>query len=386
MAADVHADLTERQREALITLTAMHYIEEHALLDGAQLSDARESLQALFLRASGAEATLRRLIEALKVRRSMHNSFSRISSTFIAIRRSIEAMEERANNLRRLIERSPVGAEAHAQFVGPFLSFSIRFLQRIVAYERTLQKYLVAREQEARAHAAFRIAQEARERLRRRLTESALAQAGGSVETRIRNEVATALNFDEAQAGAQAAARQVAAVEAEVQAPLDAIYAMSQAITDPEKRDRAIALEASDDLLSRFAALLAREPETRRIEPHVRALLLLYQRAHSMFVLDFNRLKQALRQLGENSNAYFNAKDEDRDMAAKRERLRKIEALIQFLERVAQLAEAPDLSAYARFSKAFSGAITEPYTPWAFAAENLLSAKVRAEAELSQLG
>src|SRR5687767_13441230 len=103
-----HADisLAGHQREALISLTAMRYIEENALLEATQLTDARHSLQALFLRTSGQETMLRRLIEVLKVRRNMHSTFSKISSTFLGIRRSIEAMEERADNLRRLIERS----------------------------------------------------------------------------------------------------------------------------------------------------------------------------------------------------------------------------------------------------------------------------------------
>src|SRR6266566_10071987 len=103
MAENPDPKLAARQREALISLTAMHYIEEHGLLDDAQLSDAKKSLQALFLRTSGAETILRRLIEVLKVRRNMQSTFSGVSGTFNAIRRSIEAMEERANNLRRLI-------------------------------------------------------------------------------------------------------------------------------------------------------------------------------------------------------------------------------------------------------------------------------------------
>lgn len=383
MAESVDPTLATRRREALISLTAMQYIEEHALLDGAQLSDAKESLQALFLRTSGAETMLRRLIEVLKVRRNMHSSFSRISGTFVAIRRSIDAMEERADNLRRLIERSPVSAEANAQFVGPFLSFSIRFLQKIAAFEKVLQKYLVTREQEVRAQATHRIAQESRERLRRRLTGSHLGEINGDVETRIKDELATSLNYDEVEAIMQAAVKTARAVDAEVMAQLDVIHTMCQAATESSKRDRSVAIKPEDDMVARFARLSASDAVTRRIEEPVRELLALYQRAHGVFKLDFDRLKQALQQLSNNSSAYFNAKDEDREMATKREKLRKIEALIQFLERAAQLAGAADLDAYPKFSKAFSEAISERYSTWAFAAEHLLSAKVRAEAELN---
>jgi hypothetical protein len=384
MAENLDPALTERKREALITLTAMHYIEEHMLLDGTQLSDAKNSLQALFLRTSGAETMLRRLIEVLKVRRNMHSTFSRISGTFMAIRRSIEAMEERADNLRRLIERSPVSAEAHAQFVGPFLSFSIQFLQRMGAFEKTLQKYLVMREQEVRALATHRIAQESRERLRQRLTGSDLGQASGKAETRIKDELTTSLNYDDVEAAMQAAVKLARAVEGEVQAQIDAIHAMCQAATDPSKRDRSLVIKPEDDMLARFAGLSAGDA-VNRIETPVRELLSLYQRADNMFQLDFDRLKQAMQQLSNNSGAYFNAKEEDRDMATKREKLRKIEALIQFLERAAQLATMVEMDTYPKFSKAFSEAVTEKYSPWAFAAEHLLSAKVRAEAELSDL-
>lgn len=376
--------LATRQREALITLTAMQYIEEHMLLDGAQLADAKKSLQALFLRTSGAEAMLRRLIEVLKTRRKMHNNFSRISSTFIAIRRSIEAMEERAANLRRLIERSPVSAEANAQFVGPFLSFSIRFLQKIGAYERVLQEYLVLREQRARAEAAFHIAQESRERLRQRLTTSTLAQASRSEESRIKDEVTTSLNYDELEAGMRSTVKQADAKEAAVQTQLDVIHAMCQAATEPAKRERSVTVKPEDDIFARFTALVPGD-DSRRIDEPVRELLTLYQRAYTVFKLDFERLKMALQTLSSNTSAYFSAKEEDRDITTKREKLRKIEALIQFLERAAQLATAQDLDTYPKFSKAFSDGIAERYTAWAFAAENLLSAKVRAEAELSSL-
>ena len=384
--ADTDAARNARQREGLITLTAMHYIEEHGLLDDTQLSDAKKSLRAMFLRTSGAETMLRRLIEVLKVRRNMHSTFSRISSTFLAIRRSIDAMEERGFNLRRLIECSPVSAEATAQFVGPFLSFSIQFLQKMGAFEKVLQKYLVTREQEVRAQATFRIAQESRERLRNRLTGSSVGQEISGVETRIERELTTSINYDEAQAAVQAAARQVRAAEAEVKTHIGTIHVMCQAVTDPAKRDQGVIVKREDDMLARFAGLGLDDEALKRIEPHVRELFALYQRADSLFQLDFDRLKHALRKLGDsNSGAYFNAKDQDRDIAAKREKLRKIEALILFLERAATLAATEQLDTYTKLSKAFSDAIVEKPSAWSFATEHLLSAKVRAEAELSSM-
>lgn len=383
----MNATESARQREALITLTAMHYIEEQELLDDTQLKDAKESLRALFLRTSGAETALRRLIEVLKVRRNMHSTFSRISSTFIAIRRSIEAMEERGINVRRLIERSAVSAEATAQFVGPFLSFSIRFLQKMGAFEKVLQKYLVAREYEVRAQASFRIAQESRERLRSRLTGSNVGQPGSSmVEHRITRELTTSINYEDAEAAMRTAQRQLRAAESDVQAHLHAIHVMCQAVMEPAKRDRSVVVKPEDDMVARFEGLGTDDEAIKAIEKFVRELFALYQRADGLFQLDFDRLKQALKKLDDNSGAYFNAKDQDRDISVKREKLRKIEALIQFLERAAALAAMEQLDTYEKLSQAFSDAIAERHTAWSFATEHLLSAKVRAEADMSSLG
>jgi hypothetical protein len=131
---------------------------------------------------------------------------------------------------------------------------------------------------------------------------------------------------------------------------------------------------------------MAGDPALNRVEQPVRELFALYQRADGVFQLDLDRLKYALRRLGTNSSgAYFVAKDQDRDMTAKRDKLRKIEALIQFLERAAALAATEQLDTYPKLSKAFSDAIAEKASPWAFATEHLLSAKVRAEAELNSM-
>ena len=385
MSGNTDLTLAARKREALISLMAIHYIEEHMLLDTAQLGDAKESLQALFLRTSGAETMLRRLIELLKVRRNMQSSFSSISSTLNAVRRSVMAMEERVENLRRLIGRSPVSAEAHAQFVSPFLSFSIRFLQKIGTFEKVLHKFLAAREQEVRAQANYRIVQESRERLRRRLTGSELGQASGETESRIKDELTTSLNYEQAEAAMQAAVKQTRAVEAEVQAQINVVRVMCESAKESAKRDHSIPIKPEDDMFTRFEGLMASGATVGGIEAPVREMLALYRRAQDMFQIDFDRLRKALQQLGENSNAYFQAKEEDHDITTKREKLRKIEALIQFLERAAHLAATESLDTYDKFSKALSDAISEKYTSWSFAAADLLPAKVRAEAELSTL-
>jgi hypothetical protein len=379
--------LPRRQCEGLVTLTALYYIEEHELLDAAQLEDAKNSLQAMFLRTSGAEAMLRRLIDILKVRRNLQNSFSAISGTIMAVRRSVEVMGERVENLRRLIARAPLSAEANAEFIGAFQSFSLKFLRKIEDFESALQKYVTAREHQARKQTVFKIAEEGRERLRKRLTGSDLGQATGKVEQRIKGEVATSLNYTEAEAAMIASRKLARAAEAGVQALLRQIHTMAQATLEPAKRDVAIILHPSEDLRTRFAgAQLRHSVVMNRIKGPIGELMDLCQRAPSMFLTDYDRLRQALKRLdGNNSTSYFEAKAEDRNIDAKREQLRKIEVLIEFLERAAQLIATDDkaLDNIAKFSRALSEVLCEPYASWKLASQELLTAKVRAEADLA---
>jgi hypothetical protein len=70
-------------------------------------------------------------------------------------------------------------------------------------------------------------------------------------------------------------------------------------------------------------------------------------------------------------------------LSQKRDKLRKIEGLIPFLEHAARLAADQDMDAYSAFSRQLSAAISERRTQWSHIAEELLRAKVYAEAEIS---
>ncbi len=91
------------QREALVSLTALCYIEEHQLLTRQQLEDAKKSLQALFLRTSGEETTLRQLIEVLKSTRNIHRSFTSIAGIITGVTRCVTTVGERIAALREQI-------------------------------------------------------------------------------------------------------------------------------------------------------------------------------------------------------------------------------------------------------------------------------------------
>lgn len=374
--------VTPREREALISLTAITYIEENGLLSSSQIDDAKKSLQALFLRTSGEETMLRKLIEALKATRRIQGSFASISGTLTGVYKCIAVLEEKLSNLRAQLERNPVSPEANAAFVGPFLSFSQEFVQKTAMFHESLSRYLAAREQEARAHSMHHIALDARERLRRRLS-GRLAEARDETEARIREELVTSFDFGEAEAALENARHAAHAAEHEVRENLDDIQAMCRRAMNPALRDRIAVIDPGSDIFTRFADALPTHPPLESVKSAVLELFKLYQHSHGMFQLDFRKLNHALEALIDNPEGYFQSKEEDSDISAKRDKLRKIEGLIPFLEQAARLASDETMDAYATFSRQLSAAISDRRGPWSHITEGLLRAKVQAEADIS---
>src|SRR3989344_3894036 len=111
-----------QQKEALVSMTALYFIEEHRLLDPEQLSDAKKSLQALFLRTSGEETMLRKLIDILKTTKQIHQSFASISSVLSGITRGVQTVDGKVAAYKQALATMTLSAEENAAFVGPFLS------------------------------------------------------------------------------------------------------------------------------------------------------------------------------------------------------------------------------------------------------------------------
>jgi hypothetical protein len=374
--------LAPHEREALISLTTIYFIEEHGLLTPDRLSDAKKSLQALFLRTSGEETMLRRLIEVLKTTRNIHQAFASISGILGGVDKSISSIDQKVANLRAQVEHAPISAEAHAAFVGQFLTFSQNFVSIINRFSHQLMRYLAAREQEARAQTIYKIAYESRERLRQRLTGQ-LAQGDGEFETRIKDELHTSFDYGEAESQMEIAARHSQAMERDVLDALKQMQGLCYAAMNPALRDRLVEIPAEEDIFKSFAHAVSKYKDLETIKDPTQQLFKLYQHAHGMFQLDYDKLKRALETMRDNTGVYFQAKEEDRDLAMKREKLRKIEGLIPFLEHSAKRASSADVEAYHKFSRDLSAAIAERRAPWAHIAEDLLRAKVQAEAEIS---
>ena len=392
-----------QHREALVSMTALYFIEEHALLRPELLEDAKKSLQALFLRTSGEETMLRKLIEILKTTKQIHQSFASISNVLSGITRGAQTVGSKVAAYKQALATMSLSAEENAAFAGPFLSFSQTLLHKIDAFDNNMRQYVEFKETEARYASIYRIAMEARERLKLRLAGVLGSQTRSEVETRIRQNVVSSFDYSESESNLQFAQRDAHNKEEEIMAQLEDIRVMCQMAKNPamrNKTDDSTSLTISsysvvpttktpkpradyDDVFALFSQALRQHPRLLQLKDIVLELFRLYQNSYGMFRLDCDRLGKAMETMFDNSEAYFETKEEDKDISAKREKLMMIEGLIPFLEHAAVLTTENETEAYGRFSRRLSDMISEKKAAWVHIAEHLLRAKVQAEAELS---
>jgi len=392
-------------REALVSMTALAFIEEHALLRADQLEDAKNSLQALFLHTSGEETMLRKLIDILKTTKQIHQSFASISSVLSGITRSVQTVDAKVVAYKQALATMTLSAEENAAFAGPFLSFSQALLQKMGSFDDNMRQYVELRETEARYASIYRIAMDARERLKQRLSGVLGSKTGNEVENRIRRNVVSSFDYSEAESNLQFAQRDAHNKAEEILEQLEDIRAMCQMAKNPSMREKSddstgISMTVSsysvtpknkkprakveyDDVFSLFSQALRAHPRLLQLKDIVLELFRLYQHSYGMLSLDCNNLNKAIETMFDNSEAYFEAKEEDKDIRSKREKLKMIEGLIPFLEHTAVIVMQDGTLSYGRFSRKISDVISEKRTPWAHISEHLLRSKVQAEADLS---
>jgi len=379
-----------QQKEALIVMVAIRFIEEHGLLRQEDLEDAKKSLQALFLRASGQAALLQKLIEVLRATRDVQQTFASVFTILGGVSKGAAAVDGRLALLREGLDQLKVTAEEYRDFVDPFLSFSQQFVRLLGAFARDIGAYVALKENEARLARIYRIAREARNRLRDRLKGDLGRKPLSETESRIKDELVTSFDYGESRENLQLAIAEARAKEQEVLAQLEEIKKMCQMAMNPAMRESSyVASKAANgqpayaDVFARFTEALQKNPALGRFKEPVLELFRLYQHSYGMFALDWNHLQQGIQLMLQNTTAYFEAKEEDRDIRAKREKLRRIEALIPFLERGAKMLGEKEYNTYAIYTRKLSDVIGEDKTPWASITEELLRAKVLAEAEIS---
>ena len=373
-------------KEALISMTTLAYIEEHELLTDSQLEDAKKSLQALFLRTSGEETMLRKLILILKTTKTINKAFTDVSKILAGISRSAETLEEKLGALARQFDHLKITAEENSDFIGPFMLFSREFLNRIRVLHKAMDRYIEIKENEARCANVHRIAQEARHRLKDRLSGALGARARSQVEAKIKKDVVQTFDYGEAEKklkSAQIKSRQMAEEVNEILADLKE---MCQMVMNPDMREKTginLNEAAYKDVYSICRTGFKAHPRLKKTKQGMIELFKLIQRSYGMFKLDFGNLNRAIEPMMSNADIYFRSKEEDQDISTKRDKLQKIEILIPFVERTAEALPEKDARKYAKFSKKFSEIISEENTPWSYIGGDLLRFKVMAEAELS---
>ncbi len=379
-----------QQKEALIVMIAILFIEEHSLLRQEDLEDAKNSLQALFLRTSGQATLLTKLIEVLQATKNIQQTFASIFIILSGIGKGVLAVEGKIALLRENLDQHKITAEEYRDFIDPFLSFSQNFQRQLAAFARGIEVYVELKENEARHAHIYRIARDAREQLRDRLKGDLGSKPQGKTESRIRDEVVSSFDYGEARESLQLAIAEAHTKEQEVLVQLDAIKAMCQLAMNPAMREKpapgakpANTKPAHEDIFTRLTEALQKHPALERLKEPVVELFKLYQHSYGMFALDYNRLQQALQLMHKNAAAYFEAKEEDKDIRAKREKLRRIEGLIPFLERGSRMLDEKEYNTYTIYTHRLSDVISEAKAAWAPVAEELLRAKVQAEAEMS---
>jgi hypothetical protein len=370
-----------------------------------QLEDAKNSLQALFLHTSGEETMLRKLIDILKTTRQIHQSFASISNVLSGITRGVQTVDAKVVAYKQALATMTLSAEENAAFAGPFLSFSQTLLQKMGAFDDNMRQYVELRETEARYASIYRIAMDARERLKQRLSGVLGSKTGSEVENRIRQNVVSSFDYSEAESNLQFAQRDAHNKAEEILEQLEDIRVMCQMAKNPSMREKnedpaSVSMTVSsysvtpakkkmkpraeyDDVFALFSRALRAHPRLLQLKDIVLELFRLYQHSYGMLSLDCNNLNKAIETMFDNSEAYFEAKEEDRDIRSKREKLKMIEGLIPFLEHTAVIVMQDGTLSYGRFSRRISDVISEKRTPWTHIAEFLLRSKVQAEADLS---
>ena len=372
-----------KQKEMLVVMTALSFIEQNALITQAQLNDARRSLQALFIRTSGEETMLRKLVEILKVNKDLHEAFSSISKISASISSSVEIISKKIHYLKQYVTRLQLTPKENADFFTPFLTFTHQFQEKILLFNKLMMDYLELREDEAKRTNEFRIAEDASRRLKLRLSGKLGATATGEVEESMKQEVLGNFDFATAKASMIDAERKSRIEAKEISDLLYELKAMCQMAMNPDMREKLEQTQHYDDIFMRFTNCLKQYPRLAQIKDFIIDYFKLYQRAYGMFQLDFDNFNRAVETITSNTEEYFDAKQEDEDMRVKREKLRKYEGLIPFLEHTSEMISEYVDYPFDKFSRKVSEVISEENRPWEHINEELLVSKVTAESDLT---
>lgn len=378
--------LSAQQKESLLMLIVINYAEAHGLLNAEQLEEARASLRVLFLHAAGEETMLRKIIGILTINRALNRTFGEMASVLAGLKKSHQSLTNKHRDLEQQLAAMVFTPEENSNFVQPLLEFSSNFVLAVTAFERQMAEYTTAKELEARSANIFRLAQEARDRLKQRFDTAPVEES--RQEKKVKRKVFETFNYAEAESEYKYNKRSAKSIGNEISASLKEFHLMCQMAMKPEMRSpHKIAGSKNKsvypDIYTIVIKALGRFPGLHPLIPFVQDQLKLYQRSFGMFMLDYEKLNKSMGPMNDNAEAYFLAKEQDEDVRTKLRKLAEIEALIAYIEDVARMIVEDQSVTYPQFSIVISKHITRAGTKWAPIAEQLIHMKLTAEAELS---
>lgn len=329
---------------------------------------------------------LRKLIGILKINRALNKTFSEMANILAGIKRSHQSLVGKHNALEKQLGSMVVTPEENAHFIRPLLEFSSDFVRAVTEFDRQMTAYKEAKELEARSTHVFRLAQEARARLKQRFEKGVTGES--RQEEQVKQKVYQAFNYAEAESDYRYNHRGADNARDEISNSLKDFQQICQMAMKPDMRSgHELGGTAGKphcvDIYTITVKAMAAFPRLRPLLPAVQDHLRLYQHSFGMFMLDFDKFNNALGPMVENTDDYFQAKEQDEDVRTKQKKLADIEALIAFIEDVSSILRDGRDYSYPKFSITISSYITRAGSKWSPIAEQLLHMKVAAEAELS---
>lgn len=375
MAVNRNHFIAAPEREAIVLLTALRYVEANALLGAADLRAAKQPLRQA-PHAGSATPVLTPLRERLETARRLHHALASVSEVLAGAHRCRAMLREKQARLAARIAETSVREPAQREFLARFFAFSREFIKHCTAFAEEIARYSAAHEQEVRARCALVIRLAAR-----RQHEPGISAFNGRTATIRAADIRVVVPFivEHTAPSLIGARRDVATRARNVENLLRVIARLSALAAPPARRPPHL---AASDFYRRFSETAARDAQLRAAADPLFTLLALYENAYRLLRRDYRKLNESLATLERNTGAYLREKMANIDTSTRRDRLRKIEALAAFVDQGACLAADDELYAYPKFSRELSAAICERRAAWQPIAGDLLRAKVHAEGEI----
>jgi len=387
MSKSSRKSLPERQREMLVIMTALSFVEDNELMSDVQLRSAKRTLQQMFTTVGDNDTLLPVLIDHIRLNRDLREEFTEIARISARISQSVDILHSKFVYLQQYFTDVVVTDEERDDFVEPFTRFSRRFHGCVVRFNLDMRRYLELRETEARRAHDYRAAQEASQRLKERFSGIARDDAFSLGPAEFKSEAVGTFNYEETRRRLTAARKECKAMSRQINSLLNDIKGMCQMAMNPDMRDTAAADRAEDldceDIFEHFTNSLRSYPRMQQIKSFVIDHFRLCQRAYSLLYADYQNFERAVSSMAQSPGDYFQAKRDDEDERLRRRKLRDYDGLIPFLETARDIVERPGPSGLSDWSYQFSSLIGTDEAPWSHVSTQLSDAKIVAESELN---